>query len=301
MRDKIRILVVGTGKVIEKTILRLKAQNNFQVMGIVPDSYVNQQDLALFIKAMESYDIPIKSFSDIDSLAPTCILVNEYRRIIPVSEFSHQLLWINVHAGLLPKYRGFHANAWALLNGEDKIGYTVHQMNEYADDGPIFYRHEFSIHREQTYSEIRPKITGHMIEHMGSMIENIVNKKVIGIPQKGEAIFYCGKIRAEDGCIGSWDMETDLIFNWYRVMDKPAGTGLYTFYKGKRIGIEKISLKKVGEDYRGVPGMVVNVLSDGGIWIKTKDNAIEVSLIEMDGKLIRPGDYFKNNMRFGRS
>lgn len=89
---------------------------------------------------------------------PDLILVNSYSRIL-----SKELLDIpgigsfNIHDGLLPEYRGRNAIDWALANGEEETGITIHKMTEQADAGPIFLMQKLNIGFADTAALIKEK------------------------------------------------------------------------------------------------------------------------------------------------
>lgn len=61
--------------------------------------------------------------------------------------------YINIHSSLWPKYRGIHSIFWAIMNGEKELGYTIHEVNEYVDDGDILYQYKFP-YKDYTIEEV---------------------------------------------------------------------------------------------------------------------------------------------------
>lgn len=57
------------------------------------------------------------------------VFICSYSKIIK-SELINKYLFVNIHAGILPKWRGFNANCWAIINGEHKVGYSLHRARK---------------------------------------------------------------------------------------------------------------------------------------------------------------------------
>ena len=106
----------------------------------------NDKDLKSLIR---STDKLVESIEEIESNLVICA---GYKKIIS-KEFLRKKTVINTHPSLLPKYRGMHSVAWAILNMEEELGFSIHLMNEYIDDGDIL--EQFKVNYEsQTSQEI---------------------------------------------------------------------------------------------------------------------------------------------------
>lgn len=120
----------------------------------------------------------------ITQMRPNLICVIAYGKILPkeildIPEFG----CINVHASLLPKYRGAAPIQWAVLNGDKKTGVTTMYMNEKLDEGDIIFQEETEIGEYETTGELwnRLKIKG--AELLIKTIKEIENEKAPRIPQ----------------------------------------------------------------------------------------------------------------------
>ena len=96
--------------------------NRFIVDANLSDDEIEKDRERFFLEGLNEY-----SFSDIEN----------YTKLIE-SDLLDKYLFVNIHGGILPKWRGFSANLWALLNGEKKVGYTVHRIRKGMDCGEIY-------------------------------------------------------------------------------------------------------------------------------------------------------------------
>lgn len=199
---------------------------------------------------------------------------------------------LNLHGGLLPKWRGLNANCWAVINGEREVGYTLQQMNEGLDTGPIYHKFIFPIGDEEHYAEVISKIQKQVSENIGSILADIIDGKLQPVSQDREPHIYTTRLRPEIGTITDWNIKTDYLYNLYRVLGAPYGTGIFFSYKEKVFEITKMSKCKDIVDYIGVCGVVVLIKGDGVI-VKTGDNVISIDEIKSEGNILSPASVFR--------
>ncbi len=118
----------------------------------------------------------IKSESTADFFlraAPDAVVVIAYGHIIPASLLGQPRLgWINLHASLLPKYRGAAPINWAILNGETSTGITTMQITAGLDTGPILQQIEMRIGADET----APELAARMAEAGGPLVIETLKK-----------------------------------------------------------------------------------------------------------------------------
>ena len=101
-------------------------QSSFNCIEVLTDDKI-------IINMMRESDIRVFSFAECQSSLGVCAA---YRPLIK-KDILKKMTIINTHPSLLPKYRGVHALAWAMINMEEELGFSIHLMNEYVDDGDI--------------------------------------------------------------------------------------------------------------------------------------------------------------------
>lgn len=218
-----------------------------------------------------------ESIKRIREFNPDIILVVAYGQILHPEILNIPALGcINIHASLLPKYRGAAPINWAIINGEKETGITFILMSEKVDAGEILFQRKVKISPDETYGELSERLSRLSGELVNEIIEKFKKGELKAIPQDKERATYCRKMGKEDGRI-NWEDKGERIYNLIR------GTtpypGAFTFYKGKKVKISQAKLSP--EDYRGnelnvyVPGTVVKIDKDA------------LSILSGDGKILR--------------
>ncbi len=293
-----KLIILGTGKWTNEVISSIIKTAGIDLVGVIPDGSVSEEENNFFISKMEGAVniLPFErsSFEKVD-LIYSC----EYRKIVK-KEYVVQYEFVNCHAGILPRYRGFSSNAWAIMNGEKEIGYTIHRMEEGPDSGGIYYIGRFEITKEQTYSDLCNHIFNDMVQRIGNILLEIYEKRLMPTEQEG-TIQYNSKLYPAFGDLKDFYYSSEYITNLYRAMSRPHGTGVYFIFKGKKIYADKIVHgRDVGvNDYIGMHGRIVNI-ADGCIWVKTKDNVVLLSDLHDEHNNIVAVDNFKIGNWMGR-
>uniref|UniRef100_UPI0026DACC73 formyltransferase family protein n=1 Tax=uncultured Cloacibacillus sp. TaxID=889794 RepID=UPI0026DACC73 len=163
--------------------------NEFNIIGgIVDDSNSdNVQQQIIFLK---KYNIPQLQLSDIPSINVDVCLIIYYTKIIDVKLFQNTLC-LNIHAGILPKWRGFNANAWAIVNNENEVGYTLHKVTGDLDGGDIYYRFIEKISLDKKYGDIIPILRKRVCEALPNILISIVNCEIKPVTQQYQKFVYC--------------------------------------------------------------------------------------------------------------
>lgn len=194
---------------------------------------------------------------------------------------------VNIHASLLPKYRGASPIQQALFDGEKTTGITVMYMSENIDDGDIILTKNVSIAEDDNTGTLFDKLaqTGAEAIHDYAML--IKNGKPTATPQNHDFATYCKKIDKERGNI-DWSQTPDCIANTVRAMTPSPGA--YSFLNGKRIKI--ISVKPRFEDHNRSFGEIVadkstlSVACNGGF--------IDIVQLQPEGKSVQKTKDFLN-------
>jgi methionyl-tRNA formyltransferase len=153
---------------------------------------------------------------------------------------------INIHPAFLPKYRGQHVIQWALANGEQYTGVTLHHMTDKFDEGDIISQKKIEILPEDNALTLHSKIhkTGSiLLETILSDLES--GKTITRIPQNhSEATYYHAR-KPEDGKI-DWNKTPEEINNLVRALVYP-WPGAYTEYYGEKMIIDGFKFFKPSE------------------------------------------------------
>jgi len=229
----------------------------------------------------------------IKSLNPDIIISANWRRLIPKSIYqTPKYRTINIHAGYLPKYRGFAPINWAIINGEKEIAVTVHYVDEKPDTGDIIVQKKISVDINDTATDIYNQASTSLPNLIHETLLKIESNEVKPISQKGKKGFLCVKRFPEDGKI-DWSQNRLDIYNLIRALSDPFPNA-FCFLNGEKIYIKKATL--IEEDFRGPPGRICEIRDEGIIVTCGNDHKNNQTLLinEMatDKGHIVPKEYF---------
>lgn len=175
---------------------------------------------------------------------------------------------INIHASLLPKYRGAAPINWPIINGEKKTGITFIFMNEKVDAGEIIDQREITILADETYGELNKRLSNLSAEIINDLLKEVKNGKIKRIPQEKQLATYTKKMSKEDGEI-IWGDKGEKIYNLIRgTIPYP---GAFTYYKGRKL---KITMARFLYNYQNE--LKLDFATAGEV-VKIEKNAILIS------------------------
>ena len=283
-----RLIIAGFGQPLLDLFEFLSVR--FEIVGVILD-YERKNKHPWFHEALAKKSIKVFNFDAVDALKPDAIVVFNYNRIIDVQYKTVPIL--NIHIGLLPVYRGNNANAWSILNGDRSVGYTLHEVTDTLDGGAIYYKFAYEIKDHETYFHAKNAMTEDLKNELPWVIEKVLNQEIQGVNQDHDDFIYCSKLYPEDGILSHWDYNTADIISRNMIFARPLGTGLKMLYQSKVIEISKLSVVPHYRISKGFPGAVVMKNESGSVWIKTKDTAISIDELCIDGQIVLPSTLFK--------
>lgn len=233
------------------------------------------------------------------SLAPDVIIVVAYGKILPpwlirLPKYG----CINVHASLLPKYRGAAPIHWAILNGDTETGVTIMQMDDGLDTGDMLDVVRTDIKDGETTGELfdRLAVMG------GEVINDILEKTQAGelqpVPQDDAKATHTTKITKEMGAI-DWQNSADVLANQIRGLN-PA-PGCFTFLDGKRLKIwQAKALSEADMKGENLPsGKTVGTIlavGDKDFTVAAGEGALRVFEVQPDNKKrMTAGDFCRGH------
>ncbi len=196
---------------------------------------------------------------------------------------------INVHASLLPRYRGAAPIEWALINGEKITGVTTMQMNAGLDTGDMLLKSEVKIPDEMILPELQEKLMTTGAELLIKTLEKLQRRELQPIKQDDSLSNYAPMLKKETGSI-DWNKSAREIHNLVRGLYG----GAYAFMNGQKIKIWRTKIHN--ENSKTLPGKI-NFL-DKKILIGTGQGSLEILEMQapngkkVDAEIICAG--FKN-------
>lgn len=253
---------------------------------------VKQRALDLGLEVFQPDNInDEESINIIKSIKPDFIVVVAYGQILKkdILEVPKYGCY-NVHASLLPKYRGAAPINWALINGEKETGITIMKMDEGLDTGHIVLSDSIPIKDEDECPIIHDRLSLLGGDLIIDALEGIKNNSIQPIPQDHELSTYASMLSKEMGKI-NWEDKGVNIMNLIRGL-KPWPSA-YTRYKDENIKIHKVKLIEKIRD--GNVGEILKV-NNQGIYVNALDKTVIIEEIQFPGKRkLRVEDYLKGN------
>lgn len=197
---------------------------------------------------------------------------------------------LNVHASLLPKYRGAAPINWAIINGEKETGVTIMKVELGLDTGDMISKGTVEILEEDDASSIHDKLSQLGGKLLVSTLRDIVDKKAVYTKQNDEESSYAPMLSKDTGKI-DWNKSAGEIFNAVRGL-KP-WPGSFTHYKDQQVKIHKLRI--TDEDSHGEAGKILKVTNEG-IYVNCKDKIILIEELQFPNKRsMKVSEYLAGN------
>jgi methionyl-tRNA formyltransferase len=241
----LRLIFCGTSAFGLPTLRRLVAERQFEVSGVItqPDRPRGRE--------LEVASPPVKRFAleqglyvfqperiasesargFLERLEPDAVVIIAYGQIVPKALLGMPRLgWINLHASLLPKYRGAAPVNWAIVNGEQSTGITTMLVEPALDTGPILIQQKVEIGREET----APQLAQRMAEMGAPLVMNSVlgldAGSIVPLPQNHAEATHAPLLKKDDGRI-DWAQPAVEIYNRIRGFDP--WPGVFSYFRGQ--------------------------------------------------------------------
>ena len=222
----------------------------------------------------------------LEKISPDLIVVAAYGKILPkwLLEIPKHGV-INVHASLLPKYRGASPIQSALLAGEEETGVTIMKVTEKLDAGDILSQRRVKIEEKDNAQTLHDKLAREGALLLKETIPPYVSGKLKPVPQNEKEATYCFQIKKEMGKI-DWRKGAREIFNMVRAFTP--WPSAYTTFRGKLVKITEATPVS-GE---GEPGEVIR--ADEELVVATGSGALKIERIKPEGrKEISGGEFIR--------
>jgi methionyl-tRNA formyltransferase len=262
-----RLLFCGTPHFAVPTFIHILAQPDIEIAAVItqpdrPSGRGKQISPSPMKKAAIAASVPVHQPEKIRSpearallqqLAPDCIVIIAYGQIIPAALLNiPKLGWINLHASLLPKYRGAAPIHWAIANGETQTGLTTMRIDAGMDTGDMLLQEDIDIAPEETAPELADSMAEAGAPLMLETLRGLATGKLIPRPQDNDRATYAPLLKKEDGRI-DWNRTAQEIYN--RMRGFAPWPGAYTSFRGQTCHLwgEPFSLQTLTG---GAPGTI---------------------------------------------
>ncbi len=250
----------------------------------------------LGLRVIQSGNVNEESFlGELRGLAPDIIVVVAFgQRLSRAFIELPKICCINLHASLLPKYRGAAPVNWAIINGETVTGVTVLRVVEKMDAGDILAQDFVEIGPEETAGELEERLATLGAPLLLKVLEAFEHSSVCYLPQRHELATMAPKLKKEDGLI-KWEQPAQKVYNFIRGMTPRPGA--YTFLPTrKRLLI--LRSRVATTESRGKPaesGTVIGV-SEEGILVAANGSALWITHLQPEGgKAMTAAEYLRGH------
>lgn len=288
-KSKIKVIFMGTPEFAVESLMALK-DDDYNMVGVftAPDrpagrgqemkfSAVKRLSLAMKMPIFQPEKIRDKKWVKIiKDLKPDLIVVAAFGQIIPESILNIPTYGcINVHASLLPKYRGASPIHFALLNGEKETGVTIMKMDAGMDTGPTIANFQFPISNEDNLQSLHDKLAVAGAELLLETLPKYLAGELKPVAQDEKKATYTKILQKKDGKI-DWHKPAAKIADMIRAFCPWPGT--FTEWNGKCLKIVE----------GAVSDKIVDVgkfeVIDNRLYAGTNTTALEIVKLQMEGR-----------------
>lgn len=243
--NPLRILFCGTPQFAVPSLQALLADQRFEILSVItqPDrargrgqevsfSPVKQIARDANIPVLQPEKIRAPEFEpQLRAFAADAIVIIAYGQIIPGRLLdAAKLGWINLHASLLPKYRGAAPINWAIVNGETRTGVTTMKIDAGMDTGDILLKRELEIGPQETAPELAVRLSALGAPLVLETLLGLAGGSLQPIPQNHAEATHARILKREDGRI-DWNLPAHQIFD--RMRGLAPWPGAYTQFRGQ--------------------------------------------------------------------
>ena len=299
-KEELRIVYMGTPDFAVET-LRLLVENKYNVVAVVtmPDkpagrghkiqfSPVKQYALSVGLPILQPVNLKDEAF--IEELRS----YQAHLQIVVAFRMLPQIVWdmppmgtFNLHASLLPQYRGAAPLNWAIMNGDKETGITTFFLTHEIDTGRVIQRRSIEIADTDNVGIIHDKLMMMGAEMVCETVDNIIADKVVAIPQEelmtDEPLRPAPKI-FKDTCHIDFTRSVEQLYNQVRGLSPyPAAWCEFVSPEGEAIGVKIFEAARHTCNHNLTPGTVV---TDGkkNIEIACEDGYLQLLSLQLAGK-----------------
>jgi methionyl-tRNA formyltransferase len=302
--NKTKIIFIGTGEFGLPTFMTLSQEDDFEIVLVItqPDKPAGRKLIITPspIKiAAEKNNITVlqpEHLADVTEkitlLKPDLIITIAYAQLIPekilnIPEFG----CLNLHASLLPKYRGAAIIPAAILNGDKETGLTIIKMDKGLDTGPILAQIKLNIDKQDTAASLHDKLSKIAPDFLLETIKKYLNGKITLKPQDPNQASYVKILNKGDGLI-DWQKNADYIEKFVRAMNPwPVA---WTWLDGQQIKIISVQKEPIEiNSYK--PGKTFKYNS--GLAVQCGHDALILKTLQLEGKKALTSQEFINGYK----
>jgi methionyl-tRNA formyltransferase len=284
-----RIVFIGTGEIGVPTLCALQ-KSGHELVGVVtqPDKPAGREQKitappikaalagtsASLLQPAKIKDAPASE--QIRALKPDAIVVMAYGQILPRAVLEiPKIACLNLHASLLPRWRGAAPIQAAIAAGDRETGITVMYMNEGLDTGDILLQRKIDVLPIDMGASLHDRLADIAPEALLESLQLLANGSAPRIPQDQKLASYAPKLNRESGRI-SWNETSEVLERKIRAYNP--WPGAFTEFKNRKLKIFSASIVPL----RGKPGEILR--EDRELIVAAADRALSLTEVQLEGK-----------------
>ncbi len=305
-----RLLMMGTGPFAVPTFRSL-LQSEHQVLALVtrpirPPVGRRGQVIQPMREVADAYQVPTLAPQDVNAPETRALLAAWEPELLVVCDFGQILArdtlhlasrgGINLHASLLPEYRGAAPINWALFDGQTRTGVTVIHMTPRMDSGPCLVKIPTPIHPDEDAVALEQRLAELGVQAVHQALERLSNydgQSPIGEPQDPARATRAPRLKKSDGLV-DWNRNARAIRDQVRAFKPWPGTFTY-WHRGTeradRLILDKVSCVPGAGLPQACPGEIVAVDSDR-VLVATGDQLLSLERVQPAGKRVQEIEAF---------
>ena len=305
-----RIVFCGTPAFAVPSFDELRRQPDFQILAVLtqPDrprgrgqdlaaSAVKQAALAAGVPVHQPDKVRAPEVQRLlEGLRPDAVVIIAYgqivpARLLPIPKFG----WINLHASLLPKYRGAAPINWAIVQGETRTGVTAMRIDAGMDTGDMLLRRETEIGPSETAPELAARLAALGAPLMVETLRRLAAGTLEAERQDHGAASYAPVLKRDDGRI-DWSLSAQAIFD--RIRGFAPWPGAYTTFRGQLCHLwgQPVSKPDRERPAAGSPGSLAH--ANGAVWVVCGDwTLLRLTSVKLAGRKQVSASEFANGAR----
>lgn len=288
-----RVVFMGTPDFALPPLQRLLQNKTLEVVAVYtqPDKANRRGNKIIFSPVKQlalEQGIPVyqplslrnaESQAELQALYPDMLIVVAYGQILPPEVLAIPTYGaFNIHASLLPKYRGAAPIQRSILAGDQETGVSLMRLDEGMDTGDVLCQATQRIDEAMDTAALTMALANLGADVLEEVVEDLPKYLEQAQPQDHKQATYADKINKKEGQI-NWHHPALKVRNLVRALHSNPGT--YTYFRGKRLKLHKIG--EIGDFVSGNPGEVIS-LSQGKLWLRCGDKSLEIRELQPENK-----------------
>lgn len=294
IKNKIKVLFFGTPEYAKEVLDKLYKNDYVEIVGVVsqPNKSIGRSKSNIIDTPTAKYakdnnleiyqpNKLLDSFEQLKELNPDMCITAAYGKIIPekmLKEIAGHK-WYNLHASILPKYRGGAPIQYAIMNGDRKTGISLMKMEKSMDTGDVLFSSVVNIDSEDNLETLTKKLQASAANLVSENILRLFNKDFTSKAQKDNLATFAWNIKQKD-CEINWNNKSIDIINLVRAVYPKMSA--YTLLDEKKLKVNFAKLVIDDDLPNSKPGEIY--FTKKRLFVKTLDNWIEIIKVIPEGK-----------------